>query len=104
MLRNILICMGYVLAKIVNVRILRMKEKNVYLVSSVKFILLISLCSFINNQCLPPIEVKVEYNSWKECTTAALEISKQLIIAQEDNFINNNKVATKFMCEEVSKV
>jgi hypothetical protein len=96
--------MGYVLAKIVNVRILRMKEKNVYLVSSVKFILLISLCSFINNQCLPPIEVKVEYNSWKECTTAALEISKQLIIAQEDNFINNNKVATKFMCEEVSKV
>ena len=104
MLKNILICMGYVLAKIVNVRILRMKEKNVYLVSSVKFILLISLCSFINNQCLPPIEVKVEYNSWKECTTAALEISKQLIIAQEDNFINNNKVATKFMCEEVSKV
>ena len=104
MLRNILICMGYVLAKIVNVRILRMKEKNVYLVSSVKFILVISLCSFINNQCLPPTEVKVEYNSWKECTTAALEISKQLIIAQEDNFINNNKVATKFMCEEVSKV
>jgi|TARA_B110000902_G_scaffold31558_1_gene33748 hypothetical protein len=96
--------MGYVLAKIVNVRILRMKEKNVYLVSSVKFILLISLCSFINNQCLPPIEVKVEYNSWKECTTAALEISKKLIIAQEDTFINNNKVATKFMCEEVSKV
>ena len=104
MLRNILICMGYVLAKIVNVRILRMKEKNVYLVSSVKFILLISLCSFINNQCLPPIEVKVEYNSWKECTTAALEISKKLKIAQEDTFINNNKVATKFMGEEVSKV
>ena len=104
MLKNILICMGYVLAKIVNVRILRMKEKNVYLVSSVKFILVISLCSFINNQCLPPIEVKVEYNSWKECTTAALEISKKLIIAQEDTFINNNKVATKFMCEEVSKV
>ena len=76
------------------------KEKK----KEVKFILVISLCSFINNKCLPPIEVKVEYNSWKECTTAALEISKQLIIAQEDNFINNNKVATKFMCEEVSKV
>ena len=56
-----------------------------------KFILVISLCSFINNQCLPPTEVKVEYNSWKECTTAALEISKQLIIAQEDRFLNNNR-------------
>ena len=104
MLRNILICMGYVLAKIVNVRILRMKEKNVYLVSSVKFILVISLCSFINNQCLAPAQIKAEYSSWKECTIAALEISKKIIIAQEDNFINNNKVATKFMCEEVSKV
>ena len=81
-----------------------MREKNVYLVNSVKFVLLLSLCSFINNECLPPIEVKVEYNSWKECTIAALEISKKLIISQEDTFINNNKVATKFVCKEVSKV
>jgi hypothetical protein len=96
--------MECVLVRIVNVKILRMRERNVYLVNSVKFILLISLCSFINNKCLPPIEVKIEYNSWKECTLAALEISKKLIIAQEDTFINDNKVATKFMCEEVNKV
>ena len=48
-----------------------------------KFILVISLCSFINNQCLTPVQIKGVYNSWKECTIAALEISKQLIIAQE---------------------
>ena len=69
-----------------------------------KFILTISLCSFINNQCLPPAEVKQKFNSWKECTLAALEISKQIIISQENTFVNNNKVATKFMCEEVNKV
>mgnify|MGYP003625521969 FL=1 len=69
-----------------------------------KFILVISLCSFINNQCLPPAQVKGEYNSWKECTLAALEISKKLIIAQEDIFINTNKVATKFMCEETKEI
>ena len=69
-----------------------------------KFVLVISLCSFINNQCLPPVEVKVEYNSWKECTLAALEISKQLIISQEDIFVNNNKVATKFICQPTSKI
>ena len=69
-----------------------------------KFILTISLCSFINNQCLPPVEVKQEYNSWKECTIAALEISKQIIIAQEDNFVNNKKVATKFMCQPTSVI
>ena len=69
-----------------------------------KFILVISLCSFINNKCLPPAQVKGEYNSWKECTLAALEISKKLIIAQEDTFVNDNKVATKFMCEETKEI
>ena len=69
-----------------------------------KFILTIGLCSFINNQCLPPVEVKQEFNSWKECTLAALEISKQIIIAQEDTFVNDKKVATKFTCQPTSKI
>ena len=69
-----------------------------------KFILIIFLCSFINDQCLSPIEIKQEYNSWKECTIAAFEVSKELIIKQEDSFINNNKIATKFICKEVEQV
>jgi len=69
-----------------------------------KFILIISLCSFINNQCLPPAQIQGEYNSWKECTIAALEISKQLVIAQEDTFVNDNKVATQFNCKELKEV
>ena len=64
-----------------------------------KFILIIFLCSFINDQCLEPVEIKQEYNSWKECTIAAFEVSRELIIAQEDSFINNNKIATKFICK-----
>jgi hypothetical protein len=70
----------------------------------VKFILLISLCSFIENQCLPPVQIKQEYNSWKECTIAALEISKKIIIAQEDTFVNKNKVATQFVCQEIGTI
>jgi len=69
-----------------------------------KFVLTISLCSFINNQCFSPAEVTQPYNSWKECTIAALEISKQIIIAQEDTFVNNYKVATKFMCQPASAI
>ena len=56
------------------------------------------------NQCLPPAEVKQEFNSWKECTIAALEISKQIIIAQEDTFVNKKKIATKFMCKPTSAI
>ena len=69
-----------------------------------KFTLVIFLCSFINNQCLPPIEVKVEYDSWKECTLAALEISKEIMISQEEEFVNNNKVATKFVCTGINTI
>ena len=67
------------------------------------FILTITLCSFINTQCLPPKEVKQRYNSWKECTIAALELSKVIIISQQGDFVNNNKLATQFTCTEVDE-
>ena len=69
-----------------------------------KFTLVIFLCSFIDNQCLPPAEVKQPYNSWKECTIAAYELSKKLILLQEEEFVNNNKVATKFVCQEIGTI
>ena len=79
---------------------------NVYRVSSVKFVLVISLCSFINNQCFPPVEIKQLYNSWKECTIAALELSKEILTTKslKDNVINKYKFATKFMCNEVGEI
>jgi len=69
-----------------------------------KFILIIFLCSFINDQCLSPIEIKQEYNSWKECTLAALEISTEIMLLQEEEFVNKNKVATKFVCQEIGTI
>jgi hypothetical protein len=64
-----------------------------------KFTLILFLCSFINNECLPPQEIKQHYNSWKECTLAALEISTEIMLLQEEEFVNKNKVATKFICQ-----
>ena len=69
-----------------------------------KFTLVIFLCSFINNECLPPKEVKQLYNSWKECTLAALEISTEIMLLQEEEFVNKNKVATKFICREIGTI
>jgi hypothetical protein len=69
-----------------------------------KFTLIIFLCSFINNQCLAPIQIDDNYNSWKECSIAALELSKELIVLQEDKFINNNKISTKFICQETEVI
>ena len=71
---------------------------------TMKFTLIIFLCFFINNECLPPQEIKQHYNSWKECTLAALEISTEIIRLQEEEFVNNNKVATKFVCKEIGTI
>jgi hypothetical protein len=68
----------------------------------VKFILVISLCSFVNNQCLPPVEVDKKYNSWNDCAIAAIDISKDILIAQGKENVNKNKLATRFNCNEVS--
>jgi len=65
-----------------------------------KFILAISLCSFVNNQCLPPVEIETHYNSWKECTVSALIISKKLLDTQKIEDVNNAKLATKYSCTE----
>ena len=79
-------------------------EQNKIKNPDIKFILTIRLCSFTEDQCLPNVQVKDEYDSWKECTIAALEISKQVIITQEEEFVNKNKVATQFTCKELEQV
>jgi len=63
-----------------------------------KFILTISLCSFVNNQCLPPVQIQTEYDSWKECTISALRISEKLLDTQTIKDVNEAKLATKYMC------
>ena len=68
-----------------------------------KFTLLIFLCSFIDNQCLSPTQIQGNYNSWKECTIAAYELSRKLILSQEEKLINENKLSTKFTCTEVNE-
>jgi len=63
-----------------------------------KFILTMSLCSFVNNQCLPPVQIQTEYNSWKDCTISALKISEQLLNTQTIEDVNAAQLATKYMC------
>lgn len=69
-----------------------------------KFILTISLCSFINNTCLPPVEIKQEFNSWNDCVIAALDLSKNIIIAQKPDKVSSLKLATKFTCTDIKLI
>ena len=64
-----------------------------------KYILIIWVCSFVNNNgCLPPVESKITYDSWYECSVAAHQES--IALMQKMGYANVNKylVGTKYSC------
>lgn len=64
-----------------------------------KFTLAIWICSFINFECTPKIEVPQLYDSWKECVVAAQELSVEMINTTDG--INKHRLATKYTCTEI---
>ena len=67
-----------------------------------KYILIIWVCSFVNNNgCLPPVESKVTYDSWYECSVAAHKDSVSILQKMGYANVNRYKVGTKYTCRPV---
>ena len=67
-----------------------------------KYILIMWVCSFVNNNgCLPPIESKITYDSWYECSVAAHKESVSLLQKMGYANVNKYKVGTKYSCKVV---
>jgi len=67
-----------------------------------KYILIIWVCSFVNNNgCLPPVESKITYDSWYECSVAAHKDSVFLLQKMGYADVNKYKVGTKYTCRPV---
>ena len=67
-----------------------------------KYILIIWVCSFVNNNgCLPPVESKITYDSWYECSVAAHKNSVSLLQKMGYAEVNKYKVGTKYTCRPV---
>ena len=67
-----------------------------------KYILIIWVCSFVNNNgCLPPVESPKLYDSWYECSVTAHKESVSLL--QKMGYANANRyqVGTKYICKPV---
>jgi hypothetical protein len=64
-----------------------------------KYILIIWVCSFINNNgCMPPVESKIAYDSWYECSVAAHKESVSLLQKMGYANVNRYQVGTKYTC------
>jgi hypothetical protein len=71
----------------------------------IKFTLTIWVCSFLGGQqCLPPIQSPILYNSWYECSRAAHRESVKMMSKLGYTIINKNKIAMKYRCEEAGSI
>ena len=67
-----------------------------------KYILIIWVCSFVNNNgCLPPVESKITYDSWYECSRDAHAESIKLMSKMGYKDVNDYKVGTKYTCKSI---
>ena len=66
---------------------------------SMKYMLLIWLCSFATGQnCIGPKEYPTMYNSWYECARDAHKESQTLLAKAGYKYVNENQLATKYTC------
>ena len=67
-----------------------------------KFILIIWVCSFLGAKvCLTPVEYPQHYNSWYECSRAAMQQSSVLLSKMGYKYVNEYKIGFKYHCKEV---
>ena len=71
----------------------------------IKFTLTIWVCSFLGGQvCMPPIQSRVMYDSWYECSRAAHQKSIKIMSNLGYKVVNRDKIAMKYRCQEASSI
>lgn len=65
---------------------------------SMKFVLLIYICSVVGNTCMPPIQDPIEYESWYDCSVNGYKKSLDIIEEMSTDQVNNHKIYAKFYC------
>ena len=64
----------------------------------IKFILTITFCSSLYNQCLQPITISDTYNSHRECAIAGYKKTLEVFKALPIETVNRDLVYGKFSC------
>ncbi len=65
-----------------------------------KFMLVVTFCSFLTGECPVQFYDDSIHENWSSCMKEGISKSKDLIEGLDDEVINNLKIAPKFMCYE----
>ena len=66
-----------------------------------KFILVMSVCSFLSGECKAPVQSPILYNEWAECAADASVKSLQLLQKEGKENVNKYRLAVKYSCKPV---
>lgn len=67
-----------------------------------KFLLVLHFCSMITGTCPNMMHPQKVYNTWSECAIAGYEVSLLTFNKLDKNVVNQQKLAIKFECKEIT--
>ena len=65
-----------------------------------KFVLMLSVCSFITGECKDPITYGQKFDTWKDCAIVALDTSIKYLEAMDSNTVNELQLSTQYTCRQ----
>ena len=63
-----------------------------------KFVLMLSVCSFVTGECKDPITYGQTFDTWKDCAIVALDTSIKYLESMDTNIINEFQLSTQYSC------
>ena len=65
-----------------------------------KFILMLSVCSFVTGECKPPITYAQTFDTWKHCALTALDTSVKYLESMDNKIVNELQLSTQYSCKQ----
>ena len=64
-----------------------------------KFVLMLSICSFVLGECKDPIKYPENFDTWKDCAIVALDTSIKYLEDMDSNTVNELQLSTQYSCK-----
>ena len=65
-----------------------------------KFILMLSVCSFVTGECKDPVKYQETFDTWKECAIVALDTSIKYLETMNTETVNRFQLSTQYTCTQ----
>ena len=65
-----------------------------------KFVLMLSVCSFLTGECKEPIKYEQTFDTWKDCAIVALNTSINFLETMDIETVNKFQLSKQYSCRQ----